>query len=723
MRLAAALPAVVALGFAGSAWAQIAAPTLQGVFPPGGQAGETVEVQIVGGNLEEVDSLWFDHPGLRGFHVKGPTFRIAVAPGVPAGPHDLRACGDSGVSNPVAFVVGERPERVETEPNDSVATAGALAPGETINGRSDKAGDVDEFAFEGRAGRRAFLELATRQIGSRLDGLVQLLDGRGQVVAQAGEGPGGDPFLDATLPADGRYRVRVQDVTYAGSPEHVYRLTWHEGPRLDAALPTAAAPGSSAPLTLFGRNLGGARLDGVAVDGGAVETIAAALPAQGGSPGLDFLPAPRFVAPGWSVRHAGSGGVSNPVRVLEAADPVIAEAEPNGEGAQVVTPPCVISGTWGEPGDRDVFRFDAKKGQTWIIEAIAERIGSPADPSLVVQRVGADGSARDVASGDDLPDPEPGFPAGIASVDASVRLSVTEDGPHQVVATDLFGSQRGDVRYRYALVIRPERPDFQLYVAPGGPTPGPAGLTVRAGGRAEALALIRRIDGFNGAVRLEATGLPPGVAMEPATIGPGQNLAPLVFTAPPGAPHALACPTVVGRSLSPDRKEVLAYEKGRSRVEPERVREAIPITALWPPTGQPAMTLTRATNGLVLAVVEGAPFELSASPREVLVKAGEAAELTVSVERREGFAEAVQVATAIVPRNVGAANVAIAKEATSGTLKVNVPGNVAPGNYTLMLRGTAPFNPPNQPPPQGRRRRRGPTAIEPSNTVLLRVIK
>ena len=51
-----------------------------------------------------------------------------------------------------------------------------------------------------------------------------------------------DPFLDVTLPADGRYVIKVHDATYAGSPDHVYRMTVHDGPHLDAVLPAAVGP-------------------------------------------------------------------------------------------------------------------------------------------------------------------------------------------------------------------------------------------------------------------------------------------------------------------------------------------------------------------------------------------------------------------------------------------------------------------------------------------------
>ena len=78
----------------------------------------------------------------------------------------------------------------------------------------------------------------------------------GTELAESRDVFGVDPFLDVTLPADGRYVIKLHDATYAGSPDHVYRLTVHDGPHLDAILPQAAAPGTSATFTLIGRGLG-----------------------------------------------------------------------------------------------------------------------------------------------------------------------------------------------------------------------------------------------------------------------------------------------------------------------------------------------------------------------------------------------------------------------------------------------------------------------------------
>ena len=63
------------------------------------------------------------------------------------------------------------------------------------------------------------------------------------------------------------------------------------------------------------------------------------------------------------------------------------------------------------------------------MEALAERIGSMADPAFLIQKVGAKGQPpQDLASGDDLPDAGAGPRFNTQTVDAAVRWQVPEDG-------------------------------------------------------------------------------------------------------------------------------------------------------------------------------------------------------------------------------------------------------------------------------------------------------
>src|SRR5262249_3454539 len=192
------------------------------------------------------------------------------------------------------------------------------------------------------------------------------------------------------------------------------------------------------------------------------------------------------------------------------------------------------------------------------------------------------GATNDLTTAEDLPDKGGQARFHTASVDAAVRWTAPEDGAYQVVATDLYASQRGDVRLAYRLNVRPERPDFHLFLLPNS-TDRPDALTLRAGGRALAYVLAWRADGFNGPIRVEAVDLPPGVRCAPAVIPAGQVLTPVVFEASDDARPFLGTARLVGRARFGDRKEELGRTAGPAILGPDVAHPALGGGVVWPP--------------------------------------------------------------------------------------------------------------------------------------------
>ncbi len=720
------LLAVGALGASHHAQAQLPQPRLQGVFPPGVRAGSTSDVTLRGTDLEGVNALWFDHPGLRAFHLKGATFRIACASGTPVGHHDIRAVGTFGVSNPRTLVVGERSETLEVEPNNTPAQSTPIARNSVAYGEIG-ATDLDHFAFDGKAGDRVFLDLEAERIESRLDATLRVFDPAGREVAESRDVFGADPFLDLTLPVDGRYVVKIHDVVFGGSTEHTYRLTLHNGPHLDAVVPTIAPAGVPTLFTLLGRNLGGTPAHGLSIGGIPLEqrevtlTMPRSLEPDPTLPTLGFLPSFAASRRGLEFALPGPSGPSNPVFIAEAVDPVVLDREPNdAEHAQAVTLPCDVSGSFANPNDTDVYRFPGRKGDVWWVEVSAERIGSPADPVFLIQKVVANGAPQDLIAGEDLPDPGGGARFNMATLDAAVRWQVPEDGVYQVMVNDLYSSQRGDPRLSYRLSIRPERPDFHLFVVPNGALVTDS-LTVRAGGKASAYVLARRDDGFAGPIFVEARDLPPGVRCDPVVIAAGQVLAPLVFEADADAKPDVGTALLIGRARRGDRKEDLAYVAGATPLGPDRTHPALAGGIIRPPAaaavaGTVPVVPARVLRGFVLAVREAAPLALSAGPRIRVVAQGHQLNVDVSVTRRAGFVDPVVITATDIPANLTNASLTMAKEATTGVLPLFVAKTVAPGSYTFVLRGTGPY--PFHKDPNAKTKKNV-ALTEPSNPITL----
>lgn len=730
LRSTALLAVLLGLFALRAADAQIPRPFLHAVQPPSIRAGETVDVTIDGANLEGADGLWFENPGLSGFLRHGKTFTVTAAPDLAPGHYDVRVVSPLGVSNPRTIVVGRLPQAVEQEPNNTPPQANPLAMASVVCG-SLTAADVDSFRFDGKKGQRVLLDLEAWRLDSKLDATIRLIRLDGTFVSENRDTHGADPFLDVILPDDGTYVIVVHDVVFGGSPGHFYRLTLHEGPHVDSVIPVSVEKAGVAELSLVGRNLGGTTLADQSIEGRPVESRrvsvqlgAAALNAPLPSPSRMFAPPAAAGRVGfefpWGVDPAGRVQTQF---VALAEHPVIVEQEPNsgGDSAQAITLPCEVSGAFGLPGDVDVYRFPATKGQTWIFEVEAERLGSSADPTLVIQKVEKVGPAKDLATADDVDGLHTVARFNLSSVDATLRWQVPEDATYQVRLNDLYLSQRGDPRLFYRLKIRPERPDFRLFVVPESATQ-PETPTLRAGGRCLARILAWRVDGFAGPIRIEAEGLPPGVRCEPVVIGPGQNETPIVLEADTSVEAAEATIRFVGRSRWLDRKDSLGYQSGDTALGLDRTQYAIPGGITWPPTGAPADgggAPARVSQAFVLAVLpDPAPLALTASSGTQQVAQGGVLRVQLGATRRAGLDADVAITLGDPPPNVALDPLTIAKDKSEGRAILAIPNQLPPGPYTLVFNAAAPYP---FSPDVNAKTKPNVTLAEPSNPIVISV--
>ncbi|HEV7998941.1 MAG TPA: hypothetical protein VGP63_03610, partial [Planctomycetaceae bacterium] len=112
-----------------AAFAQLPQARLYSVFPCGGKAGTTFDLELThAADLDEADRLVFNHPGITAVSKTrdaggrkepvGNTFSVTIGAKVPSGVYELYAGGLFGLSNPRTFVVGSQSEAREVEPNN-----------------------------------------------------------------------------------------------------------------------------------------------------------------------------------------------------------------------------------------------------------------------------------------------------------------------------------------------------------------------------------------------------------------------------------------------------------------------------------------------------------------------------------------------------------------------------------------------------------------------------
>jgi hypothetical protein len=690
--------------------AEFPEPRLTAIHPPAGQRGTQVEVTLVGTDLDEVDRLEFFHPGITSAPIVPAAtefdpeprpvagrVRVSIAADVPPGTYDAVAIGRFGASNPRAFMVGAVPEVTKGAAIDAPDKALEVPTDGAVSGRT-QAGGADYFAVMLTAGQRLRVETWARRLDSRLDGMLEVRDPSGRVVARSRRPRDEDPVVDFTAQVDGRHLIRLHDRFVRGGDDSFYRLVFSTGPVIEAVFPPVVEGGGTARLTAIGRGLPDATPSTLQDDApGLVERPVDAQPG-----GTEPVPAARLVRRLWAPRDTAVALVdlhgelldtaSVPLTALVASGPVTIEQEPNDlpEQAMPIPLPAVVAGRANPRADRDWFSFEAKAGDTWIFDLFSRRLGMPTDMALIVQRVmpAPEGQPapppQEVAAGDDGAAEFPAF-YGPASADPTLSFKAPADGTYRVLVKELAVNSVTGVDRSWALEVRRPDPGFELVAMLGRPDRADANKAVRTvpvvaiGGSTPIDVLVIRRDGFTGDVALEARGLPEGVTAAPTVVPGSANRGTLVLTAAEGVAPRASSFEIVGKAA---RGEA---EGG------EIVRTARPVTLRWdtPNANQPRVM--RETRALPLAVTpETAPITVQATEQKTWeTTRGGKVTVPLSVVRREGAKGGLSLAAEGLPGELKVAAVAIDEKATEATVTIDVGANLPLGTHVVLLKGVA----------------------------------
>jgi hypothetical protein len=277
-----------------------------------------------------------------------------------AAPGILRLSLKSPVGNTaeLPLAITAFPEVVESGDDDSQAQAIRITTPATIIGSLDRSGDIDYYRFDAAAGQQVAIEVVASAIGSKLEPVLTLTDMTGRTLAESS-----GSHLGHTCEQAGSYALRIRDVDYRGSGEMFYRVNLGDMPLVTDVFPLGLARGTEVNVQLGGVNLGGIESVSVKAADGAEPGSRVNVPVQ--------LPA---------------GAPLNSKSVVVGEFPEIIESGSNDDvaGANNVSLPTTINGRIDQPGDSDVFRFRATKGQRLIIDVNARRLGSPLDSHIEI---------------------------------------------------------------------------------------------------------------------------------------------------------------------------------------------------------------------------------------------------------------------------------------------------------------------------------------------------
>jgi hypothetical protein len=683
---------------------QVPQPKIYALQPAGGKAGTTVDVRLSSGtDLDGADRLIFSHPGITAQPVKEEAgrlypqgrvlegkFKVTIAADVPAGVYEVRAAGYFGVTNARRFAVGDREEVAEKEPNNDAATAQDVPLGAVVNGTCDAQGS-DCFKLPAKKGQRYLAECQAVKLDSRAQVVLALVDPSGREIRRVAGTRSHDPLLDFTADQDGTYVVKASDLLYRGGDEFFYRLTIGTGPWIDFVDPPVLKPGADNAVTVYGRNLpGGSPAEGIEIDGRPVDKLAVTIkaPAAGDPPTETLMRPADASADLISWRLPGS----NAVRLLLSDEAVVRETEPNDtpEQAQAIKAPAVVVGRFQSRGDRDWYVVEATKGEKLWIEVASQRLGLAVDPQIVIQQAGD--QAKDLQEVDDLASPLPAMPNNVEkryrahSDDPAVVFTAPADGKYRILVRDQFGSAQGDPRLFYAMTVRAPKPTFTLVGIPVETTPVDGKLAqvncvVRRGGSDRLRVIAYRLEGFDGPIRLEAQGLPPGLSANPSVIGPADTSADFIFKAAADAPAFAGPVKLVG--------------KGGDLVRPVRSAEVLYNVADM----QKEPVVTRLTDTVGVAIDEHfvAPLGLQVVPSEVQRMArGGKLKIPVKLVKNADVKDLDKAQVKIVPSGLPGRNnekPIVAKELTltlakpDGELELDVTEKAPLGLLTFHLTG------------------------------------
>jgi hypothetical protein len=275
-----------------------------------------------------------------------------------------------------------------------------------------------------------------------------------------------------------------------------------------------------------------------------------------------------------------------------------------------VTVPCGINGRIGAARDLDHYVFAAKKGQSIRFEVKARRFGTPFRSGLdsVLDVLTLKGDV--LATNDDS-----------NGKDSMIVFTPTADGDYVLRIRDLHS--KGGPAFVYHIEAELSRPDFSLKCDGDKAMIGP-------GSRTAWFVQVNRTGGFDGPVKIDVTGLPKGVTVNPLTIQSGQTQGLLVLSASADAVKDAVNVEVTGTaSVKHDGKE----ETLKRRVTPSQ-------EIYFPGGGRGVIDV----NLHSVAVTDRSDIlDIVVKPNRISLKPGEELKLEVTIKRNQGHDKGVSL--------------------------------------------------------------------------------
>lgn len=608
------------------------------------------------------------------------TVEVEAAPETPVGPVKFRLLTPLGTSPEGAFVVepyvGESADR---EPNDSIDAAVETFLPAILAGAISRPGDLDFYKITVKAGDELVFLNQAGMIGSSLQPVVRIVAEDQSVIKEYGYGGGADTARFAhRFDKAGSYYVRVSDYENSGRASHFYRILVGKFPVAVSAFPLGVKNGAQAEVALNGYNLGSAK---IAVAGKGSREYPDSIVLR---PSQSFTPVKLALGDDPEVDESKAANLVLPVTV----NGVISKPEPRdfrfkaAKGQKVVVEVearrlgsdldsfIEILDSRQQPVERATVRAtwetnlvlrdhdSATRGlriQAWNVLNVGdfvmtgnevlrvEEVPDGPDEDMLVesfggQRKGFLGTTPEAHGVDtavykvQLHPPGAKFsPNGLPMAhvfyrnddggpgygkDSLLEFTAPADGEYTVRLRDVRGLSGST--YSYRLHVREPRPDFRLAMNPRNPN-------IPRGAAIPLTVTAFRMEGYEGPIAVELTGLPAGLKATKASIPAGQDNCTILLSADAAAKldRAVAF-EVTGR----------AHINGR-----ELARSANPDDSTK-----------------LISLAPAPDILMSVETKTVELEPGQSAEIKVRVKRQNGFIGRVPVQVRDLPNRVRVAD-------------------------------------------------------------------
>ena len=471
-------------------------PGIGYMFPPGGQAGQTIEV-ILGGYDWTPDMQLFAHDRRIQLEIIGPPgpvlvpeppywfgkkarrspeplpretkARLTIPVDVPPGIVKWQAANANGATSVGRFVVNDTVNVVEAE--RLLNGESELAPQQIeslpvcISGQIKLIREVDLYRFAATKSGPITCSVVARSIGSQLNAVVEIRDQTGRIIAEAADTAGDDTALTFCANANESYIAAIYDLDFRGDRALVYQLTLTPGPRVVTAIPSVGRYGETRPVEFVGY--------GIATGQAKLESVT-----------RDVMFTDDRSSPSFRYQLTTEHGDCPPVLLYLSDD----AQQP--EGVATLTVPGGVTGVLDERFGEDRYQISGKMGDVWAIELSHEKTGSQVDAALAI----FDHDGKQLARSDDR----------TGATAAEIEFPVPADGDYQISVADV-ASKSGTRAATCYLSVQLAEPDFQLS--------GPLLLNAPIGGKAALAISATRRGGFTEAIDVAVSGLPVGVTV------------------------------------------------------------------------------------------------------------------------------------------------------------------------------------------------------------------